>query len=315
METNKTLLLCKTPLQAAILLKLIEAKTISNYDLLYLTNNDTLKDSNYFKKLSLKADYSIYINNKKTIKRMNSVKELLSILNLDIRFISNKYNSIFLASFDNILFRFIIKSNKLATINTFDDGTANITPTSYYYEKKTDIKNKLLNFVFAIPSTQYTRMAISKHFTLYENFDNIVKKEKLNFISLFDESSNSEILNDTVVFFIGQPFEEYLELADIKRLKKWLESNKIDYYIQHPREKQQLIESINTINSTELLAEEIILEKAENYKVQIVAGYSTVLFNINAPNIDKIYLSLSQGDSEKDRCRLIQKTKSKIIRV
>ncbi len=69
----------------------------------------------------------------------------------------------------------IVSRNSSAKLFTFDDGTANIFPSSgYYIEKKTGFQRKVINTVFC---NKYNLIKLKRksqlHYTIYENTANI----------------------------------------------------------------------------------------------------------------------------------------------
>ena len=67
---NNALILLRTPLQAYLVEKIIELEKIQNYEVLYITTNNSEEDINYFNKLklnSINAEYLHVKNNKSTL--------------------------------------------------------------------------------------------------------------------------------------------------------------------------------------------------------------------------------------------------------
>lgn len=319
MSKNKVLFLCKTPLQSLIAIQVIEMLSLDSYDVVYLTKNNTVIDQNYFKKISLKSNSnnSYYIHSYKVIKGLNSIIDIFKLTRLSKGLIQDSYQDIYVASFDNLFFRYILKKNPSAQLKSFDDGTANITPSSSYFNYDRRKQTVLLNKLLSVPSAKQVRRSIQKHYTIYNDFNNIVNKDKLVFTSLFqfNNTSNTSKNKNDLTIFIGQPFHEYLNAKEIQKLQYWLSSTHIDYYIKHPREGMPVVRNALIFDTKGLIAEEAIWELSKKNKVTIVSGYSTVLFNINTPNISKVYLSLSNHQDEEERINLIKRTNSKIIKV
>lgn len=317
MSSYKTLILCSTPLQSRIALELIRLNNLTSYDVIYLTKKNTNIHYIYYKKLADNAEHSKFIYNKMFMKGYNVLIDLLSAFRLEERFTSNSYKEIYISSIDNIFFRYLLKKNASATIYSFDDGTANITPSSIYFNHDKRLKSRIIDYFTNIPSSNIVRKSILKHFTIYENFENIVTPDKLEFINLFNfESSkfNSKLDRYKIItFFVGQPFSEDLSSKEINRLKEWLKEEKIDYYIKHPREDLPLLTNIPLFENQHLLTEEALWNFSKNNYIRLISAYSTLLFNINDPNIEKIYLSFRGKKNEQERRSLIKKTNSTII--
>lgn len=311
-EQERSLFLCVTPLQARICLKIIELEKIENFDVIYYLNSFSDSSIAYFKKLKEIANNSIIlkINNGKDLFKSNFIlpKPFLK---------KDYYKKIYLASIDLILFKKIIKNNKKTIINTFDDGTANIFENSNYFKEEYYGRSKkqiLFLKIFNLPKKTEIIQKTKKHYTIFNEFKNIVPNEKLQFISIFENNKNNYYKENTV-FFLGQPFHEYLDENKINKIINYLKKIKIDYYVMHPRESRPILKNINILNKKSEIAEVAIIKKSETTRPLIISAFSTVLFNINKDVADKIYLSLDDNEEEKDRINLIKKTGSKIIKL
>lgn len=311
-KEKKTIFLCVTPLQVRICLKIIELEKIENFDFIFFTYHITNSIYFYYKKLEAIAKNSIILeikNNRELIKKSFFLKNPFLQ--------KNHYNKIYLASIDNLFFKKIIKINNKAIINTFDDGTANIFKESSYYKneyfslsKRQKFYSKILN----LPSKHEIIKKSERHFTIFNNFENIISKQKLKTIEIFEKKEKAKN-EKNISFFIGQPFHEYLNKEKIKTLINYLEKIEIDYYVMHPRETEPILKNIKILKNDKEIAEVTIIEKSGEYKPLIISAFSTVLFNINESLADKIYLSLLDNDEEIERLKLITQTNSKIIKI
>lgn len=306
--------LCRTPLQARICLKIIETERITNYDLIYFTQDDDDLDRNYYSQLSQKSSFSVYIY----VKRMKKdiLNHIISLIELRRKWPSTVYKRIYIASIDSFLFRFIIKKNSNASLIGFDDGSANISENSYYYNLNKFKRANLYSRLIGLPQAEEIVDQLTKHYTIYDGFKNIVPKDKLITLQVFDSKSSSSNPSDkALTFFIGQPFHEYLNSKELSILLNWLEGQSIDYYVMHPREQKPLIDNIKVLDKKGLLAEDAIFKNSKHSRTKIVSAYSTVLFNIPPDSAEKIYLSLTNNSAEQERRRLIKRTGSKIIKI
>lgn len=306
--------LCRSPLQARICLEIIKYKRLKDFDVIYFSHEDNELDKNYYSLISNKANFSIYIKESKNNKDI--LNHLSAILRLKKQWPRTTYLNIYIASIDNYMFRYIIKKNQKATLFGFDDGAANISSFGHYYHLNKFKRAILYSKVFRLPQPEAVRRSLSKHFTIYHNFENIVPDSKLVTIRLFDfETTLAHDSKKSMTYFIGQPFHEYLKPKEIMLLKSWLDKQDIDYYIMHPREKKPLMSNIKLLKKNGLLAEDAIFKSSQGSNVKVISAYSTVLFNIHSKNAEKIYLSLNNDQTEKERCRLIKKTGSEIINI
>jgi hypothetical protein len=100
------------------------------------------------------------------------------------------------------------------------------------------------------------------------------------------------------VFFIGQPFEEILTAGQIGRMTAFLRSEKIDYYVRHPRETNFLDIGAPTFDKRGLIAEEAIPRYCSGAMPTIVSLSSSVLFSLSRDQANKRMLVFPDGDSE-----------------
>lgn len=313
---GRVIFLCTTPFQAKFCLKIISNFKIKSFDVVYFTKHNSDSDIFYFNKLSEFSGSSQYVYSVNIKKGLNKLFDSFFILKIKKEFVCNFYSAVYVASLDNVLFKYIVKKNSSASLLGFDDGTANITPSSSYYALEEKRVVKVLNFLLRLPSFNEMKLSLSKHYSAYLGFDNFVSADKVSFVSVFDSVFYSDSHGkDSTVFFIGQPFDEYLSSEAVNKLKEWLSCKDIDYYVMHPREVKPLVNNIPVLEKNSQLAEDAIFEKAGKNNVIIFSCYSTVLFNIPSSAADKNYISLSSDREELDRVFIVEKTGSKIIRI
>ncbi len=309
------LVLCRTPLQAKIFSEIISLAGTVSYDLIYVTHDDSETDRLYFSILAIGAARADYFFVKK--KRLDVLNHLSILGKLYARGKLKGYKKIYLASIDSVAFGYIAKLNPAAEIFTFDDGAANITTSGHYHHEVGFSKAKLYSFFLGLPSLQKFKLRIVRHYSIYPGFINIVNKEKVTFLSVFKliEGDKKKCDDVRVTFFIGQPFGEYLDKKSVDALRAWLQCNRIDYYVLHPREGVPLVHNIPVLEKHGHLAEDAIFKLAAGVRPCIISAYSTVLFNIHDEVADKYYLSFGNDELELRRLKLIEKTGSKVIKV
>lgn len=314
-DKKKSLFLCFTPLQARICLEIINLHKMDSYDVVYYTTHDNPRDQIYFKKLRKNSNYSFYYFGKKVPRGLNSLISISFIRKLSAQLKRDRYEYIYIASIDNYLFRYIIKKHPESRLIGFDDGSANITLSSSYYNLDQRKRAVIINKMLGLPAPKKVINSMINHYTIYPNFKNIIEDEKLISIKVFDTPPNYENFNETTTFFIGQPFEYYLTDKEKSRLRQLLSTYEIDYYIMHPKETDPLIINTTVLDKTEWLAEDIIIEASKNSKVQVISGFSTVLFNLSGSHIERTYLSISTDTRELERCLLIEKTGAHTVKL
>lgn len=311
----KSLFLCRTPLQARICLKIIEDNSGDDFDAIYFTQNNSDADLEYFSQLKAKAAHALYLH--VTQKKPDFLNHLNAIWQFRRQWKQTGYAAIYLASIDSFVFRAVINRNSHAALYSFDDGTANITPGSLYYDLGRYKKARFYGMLLGLPRPDEVKTRLRRHYSIYPGFENFIEPEKITFLSLFDHSRQGGHSNEDkrVSFFIGQPFHEYLTTEHMAALRTWLATQSVDFYVMHPREKSPLLANIPVLDKGGLLAEDAIFAAAGNCRPRVISAYSTVLFNISHHDADKVYLSLGDDAIEQQRLALISKTGAAVTNV
>ncbi|MDV7466178.1 glycosyltransferase family 52 [Acinetobacter baumannii] len=274
-QANKNLLVCLTPLQMLIASKIIDQNPAS-YDILCLSYNENKKYDYYFNNVSKKCDlnWRFIVRSKSKIYRIFDFFRFKFFL---LKLSKNKYSTIYLASIDNPFFHILLSKISKNNIITFDDGTANIYKSSIYYnyEDKGRVQNIILRLLGNIYNTQKVIGESSKHYSIYNNYSNII--EKVSFISLFTKEENL-VKKGKVKIFLGQPFQE-LKSVKIEKILKFIESLDIDYYFPHPREIEKYI-NFKYIDSSMIFEDYIASILEEGYFVEVYTLLSTAALNV-----------------------------------
>ena len=128
---------------------------------------------------------------------------------------------------------------------------------------------------------------IINHYTIYKKIDNIVDNDKIIDIELFNFDINSDKSknNDTVIFFIGQPYNEFFDEFNPDKFEKKLIALGVNIYIKHPREMIELahIHDVSTDEIFELYLEKFF-EKNSEKSIKIYSYFSSVMFNLSCIN-------------------------------
>jgi len=285
----KSLLLCRTPFQALIMQSVMRKESISSYDLLYFTQDNSEEDIVSYKELQVEACNSIYVYvKKKPYDIINHVSAYISAFNLLKK---DVYDLIFLSSFDNLVFRKFIAKNKKAKILTCDDGLGNIIQNSIFTRKVEGSRSELYEKIFGIPSKKDVMRSVIGHYTVYRDFENIFPAEVLRYVDVFDwNGRKDEIYNEKVSFFIGQPFHEYVDEAYVKKVLLCIKSMKMDWYVKHAREIAIIDEDIPILKKNGEIAEKAIINACNGKRPVIYGGFSAVMFNVPASIADKVML-------------------------
>lgn len=274
------LLIIRTPFQAWLAERVLEKEKIDNFDLIYFTNNNSIEDIHYYKKLALKAKRSEYIF--VSPQRIN----ILSLITFKMRSKSwykyCQYNIILCASIDSFYITSLIRSNRNCRLITFDDGTSNIdTKSSYsYFKESKSIRDNFYRFMLNALSLGQVKSLIDRHYTMYDGYENIVDSSKLVFLDKLKRTSYKK-KNTTKTYFIGTPFEEIMNDKEIRKLEGFLKNWECSAYVAHPRETRLLKIGAKILDKKGQIAEEVILEDAKDSSIILIGGnLSSVMLNI-----------------------------------
>lgn len=318
--SSRALVLCRSPLQAFIANALLGFLCIKNFDLVYFTYHDGVKDRYYFNSLGLRAGEKCYLSVRR--RKKEAIHHWFIYNSLPRCFKAKSYDRIILASFDSFLFRMLASNNPRACVTTIDDGAANVMSSSSYYRYLPSRGVFLYEKLFRINSISDFKKNIVEHYSIYPNIKNIVDGPRLRFIDPWAGRSRAGAVlgSGAVSFFIGQPFDEvlaarYFDQASLGRFVDYLKSVKIDYYLQHPRETQPIDVGGVLVNDAEKIAEEVVFDMSGGGRPIIYGWFSTVLLNVNAEHADKIYLSIGSSDEELERISMVEQAGCKVVKI
>lgn len=281
--------MCTTPLQMLIAEKIIAFNSDSNFDLLVITHQNNEKFQLYFDRLGGSCINSYYYLAASGIK---SYGDLLINFSRSFRekVIQKSYDSIYLASIDNIYFQYILSKHRKARIFTFDDGTANIVKSSLYKVRpKNKYKKKILSTLLGIKyDMQSIKNRSELHYTIYNDIPNIIPNTK--FIQLYKPKSNKykQSCNITKRILLGQPLAEISKQLKSVNISEIISVLGIDYYFPHPREHLKEISNVEIIHSN-LVFEDFIVKYLENHKTVELEVYSFIsTASLNVANLDRV---------------------------
>ena len=285
-KKNRSLIMCVTPLQMLIAERIIELKSDESFDLLVVALNDNEKYRTYFERVKKHCVNSLYYVQGK--RRLFFFIKQLKKNRLDI-----KYNNYYLASIDSIYFQYIISKNKHSDVFTFDDGTANIMPSSLYYS---NTKPKFLQrAVWRVLGVKHYMAHLKEksllHYTIYKDISNIIDNQQyLSLIPLGDEKQ-SALKDKTIGFYLGQPLTDISENFDLSFVKNNIDKLKVDYYYPHPREKVYPEGNYQIVESPLIFEDYIVqfLKDNPNVSIEVYSFTSTALINIMS--LDRIQVT------------------------
>lgn len=252
------LIICTTPLQVLIAEKIIELHREENFIFKMIVLFDNGKNRKYYERLSRKVKESEYIF-------VNRDKYIIECINLKFKsFFHKKVKKVFLANIDEghihiQIYIYNFFKNQNIIIETFDDGTANISKSSFFYKKedfslKTILKYATKFLLLSPINMSDIKNRIHMHYSIYNGMSNIV--ENVTYIELFDciklKAKSSKVLGKVIL--IGQPIYElnseiFSKQDYIELVSKIFKELNVDMYFPHPRENVN-IKGINYIDSS-----------------------------------------------------------------
>lgn len=289
------LFICLTPLQALIAQQLIRQTAPTPADLLMIcyAEADNEKFRHYYRETAELCRHAEFIR----VPQNLWLREI-ALFSLT-KNLQKQYDTIYTASIDNPNVQFPLSHVQFNRLETFDDGTANLYPTSIlyrnqYYGTKAKLIRKLQGIRY---TTEDLRALSTTHHTLYPTQKNIVSPTiALNLWQNNERQSvsdNEKLDKNVQKILLGQPIFDN-EQENTQLFNQIIELVKPDHYFPHPRETYQL--NTNYIN-TSLIFEDYLLKNIRpdtEYHIYHIA--STAALNVsNFPNV-KIHALRPQND-------------------
>lgn len=288
------LIICYTPLQVLIAEKIIKQHSDEVFFGLMLYSANNAKFDYYRKKLAVNCVQFFAIH--QHTDRFRLVKETAC---LKWHFSGKKFDKVFVASINDLQIQTVLSSIHFNTLFTFDDGTANITPTSCFYVEPPQTKlRKIVNGVFG---NRYSLTEIKKlskgHYTLYSSLPNII--ENLIPIKLIEDSLESKRKTEVIQLLLGQPV--FLDVErNIKLAQKVVKKFNISHYLPHPREKYQ-VSDVEYIHTPLIFEDYLQSNPDKHYRVYTYFS-SAVLNVIHLPNVEVIVLRINTENPAFEAC-------------
>lgn len=226
-------------------------------------------------------------------------------------FFQRRYDSVFIASIDNILIHFILSRVNFNNLYTFDDGSANIIPDSIYYQPPN------LGFVArlyrAILMIRYNIASIKQcsqhHYTIYDGYQNILSKTiGIDLLSSTDDHfiDNYAGRKGTACnIILGSVYSDIFDSGDLgfdikNNLNKcWQivrDTGRDTFYLPHPREIEYFPPSDLKVIKARFIAEREIADILNLYeRVYIYGFFSSCQINLAANKrvINNVFYSKS----------------------
>lgn len=276
------LIICYTPLQVLIAEKIIERFPNEHFYGVMIYTVENKKFRYYAARLERKCNsfLSMY-------QSTNRLDLLNGIFYLKRKFNNRLFDKVFIASINEIYIQFILSVIGFNHLNTFDDGTANIVSSSFFYtpESKTIIRSLVNTLLGNQYSVEKIKVISEIHYTIYKGLPNI--NCNTEFIRLFDHNHQDVDLDDCVNILLGQPI--YLdEQENIKLAERVVRNFNIHYYLPHPRETY-LVKNVEYID-TPLIFEDYLAQEYSNRSCCIYTYFSSAVLNISSKQIEIVSL-------------------------
>ncbi|WP_370547730.1 glycosyltransferase family 52 [Edwardsiella tarda] len=290
------LYICLTPLQT-LLAKKIKEGTFNEGQSVFFFHRDNEINRRYYNELNKLMVSSIEFTIPFSLKMIFQLRKM---------FKNKSFDTVFFANIDHPAIHYILSFINFNRIETFDDGTLNISYNGRYYSEVTCKKWKL--FFHSLLGRKFDQMRVISetrlHHTIYKNRRNIINNT--HFIELFDVPTHHYYnLTNSISLFLGGVYSEmtYDQNNDNKimlSVKDFLQKNNNIYYIPHPREKSIVFNQYFLPSEYHnMISEHIIMMLRKKYAVINVYGMaSTVQFNIfDMPGVNCILIKNKFLDS------------------
>ena len=251
------LIICLTPLQALTAQSLIRAHAPTPFDLLMLCypEADNAKFHHYFRQtaaLCRQAHYAVL-----PVRRWAHWRSLQGLR----RQLLPHYAVIFAASIDNLNVQYLLENLSYTQLETFDDGSGNLTPSGILYRNKPHSlwQRSLRRLLGVRRDTEDFRRHSSRHHTLYPGLPNIAAPTVA--VNLWpQQAAVANVPTRQRRILLGQP--AYAQAADnIAFTQQLLHTFAIEHYFPHPREDYRIGDA-NYIDS-DLIFEDYLLTQIQ----------------------------------------------------
>ena len=283
----KALLVIRTPFQAWLAQRVLEKEKVSNFDLVYFTQNNSDEDKHYYTQLSIQASRSQYIFIQR--QRFDIFAHILFKLKAIKWYFFKHYDLVMYASINALVPNSLVSKYNKSELITFDDGAANIVKQGIFYNESDTLRAKLYRIILGANSLNFIKKRIKRHYSIYPNNPNIVESDRLIHLDGWEGDSN-RVPDEVRTYFIGAPFEEVMNSDQIARMVSYIKKLDITAYVAHPRERKVLDIGVKQLNKNGRIAEDAVIADAEGRAIKLVGWFSSVMFSLEAVCIQRIVL-------------------------
>lgn len=290
-----SIFIVNTPFHVMIVEKLIVHLGVQKYGIIYMTENENPKHRAYYERIEKGAIYTRLI---KLCKNPIADTVLLAKCAYKMKKHLSKYQlTIFSGNIKKVYSRLMVAllgiPNKY--VNTFDDGTGNISGEGYFYNPKESVWGTAIFSIFR-QDLKYKKILQRnhKHYTVFNAENVFANTEKVSFI---DKNVGNVTSIKPFCVLLGNAFYEDGILGkkvEEKIYRYILRKFNIDLVILHPRALTNKGIPGNLINENEKrVAEDIIMDIAQRRKVKVLGIYSTAMITISSvPSIEVVNISI-----------------------
>ncbi len=277
------LFITRTPLQAVISAKIIEKEVAQEYEVFYLAPSNSQSQVYAYESLSLLASESNFYHLKEEGRKLFNLNNHFRLFKyIKEKFKGKQYENVYLGSIDATPIHLLLSCINFKQMFTLDDGSANVTDSSYFNVKKTNIFLLNLSIIFGNKYTKEKLLSgIKTHYTITPTIKNII--ENVEVIDLYNPESNS---NDKKLekcnVLLGTVYSEFYKDEAALKNKIEVDFDFIDYYLPHPRECDDLFLH-KQLKDDFRIAEFKILDLLNDYHSVVIYGFpSSVMIHLNA---------------------------------
>ena len=273
-QRKSALVLVTSPLHATLALRLLEAETITDYDVVYLSSADSPADRTYYDRVSRSSSASHYFY----IRQDSSITQiLLSLWKIQRARLRRRYDFAVFGTLTSLPIRRTATKHAPAFL-TFDEGMSNLNSESRQFNESSAWNARLYRAILA-PSLNFMKEKIVHHYSVHPELKNIVNDDKILALEGWRSPYPDQPAARPRAYFIGTEIDKFFS-PNLDRLPGILAAYHIDCYVAHPREKDPLDLGVPLLNKRGLMAEEAILEDAAGRPIHLIGWPSTVFFNL-----------------------------------
>ncbi|PSW42962.1 glycosyltransferase family 52 [Photobacterium leiognathi] len=268
------LIIATTRFQAFYISEILKKENVNDFIFLYKSNISSDINCPIVKGLKDRSSKFIFYENKKF--PFDIFDAIMHFSN------KNVFENVYVASINSRYIHKVLSIIKYRNLYTYDDGSANIIHSSFFFDKTTLIE-KIFNCFFSIrKNKEILKLETKKHYTLYEDMSNITSRLYYFNPFCFNSIAN-KCLKDKAVIFIGPVFDEMFNdyQSVIDNVNNYISNVEADFfYIKHPRNTIKSCFDEYIISDDSGLAELIIKKKASEYSnVELLGFFSSAQLN------------------------------------